>query len=551
MQGSAAFSITEPTGERSENASAKVAVTASGDTGGGLAFVPDDDREDNSISRLSESVAAESGSQKGQRHQEGSSIGRSGEVGEPSCHPLAKKCDGECDEPDLNTAQYWRKRRYARREALWRVTNVQRCAYCGRVPYSADQGVQCYRKEWTDGEGNQQSAGRIEGVQTCGNVNLCPVCARDVRRERAAKINRAVQSHLDAGGGVLEFLFTLRHSTEHSLRQQLDAMKAGWAAMMQASVSWGARKVKERMGHVGHYWKNEAPWNPENGWNVHRHGVFFTEEPIADASELEEINSALFGLYKDAVQKEGMPCPSKELNNVVPIGRGRTEGEESIGGYMMKTDSGAKGRMGGAGRVGQEVARGDEKEGRKGLMPFQLLDLIGDACSALDHFRAEKEKVIQSGGDPTWKRRRIGRVRRELELWEGLWSEYEQAVEGEKMMQGSRGFDDELVPESEEETEPTPREEAEEEQIGEVPSHLFRHLSRFSGGVSLLLETIEGKGYIRREGNRIVAVGEGEPVDLEGLIEALRLDWWRTEVDESELEGPLVGVQYRSRVEVA
>ena len=489
--------------------------------------------------------AGESRQQNGQTAEGGTSTARSETPGEASCHPLAKKCDAGSDEPELSEAQYWRKRRYGRREALWRTTDVQRCAYCGRVPYSADQNIECYREEWTEG-GEERSSARVEGVQTCGNVNLCPVCAREPRQERAAMINEAVRRHLDAGGGVIEFLFTLRHDEGHSLRQQLDAMAAGWEAMMQPSKSWGARKVREQMGHVGHYWANEAPWNPVNGWHVHRHGLLFVEKPLP-ADELQEVEKRLYRLYKDAVQEAGMPCPSKDYNNLRRLRDGE-EPPDEIGGYLMKTDSEAgtrTGRLPGD-RAGEEMVRGDEKQGQKGLMPFQILDRVGEAYQALDHFRSKLEQVRQRGGETKWKRLRVRKVQEELGRWERLWSEYETEVEGEKMMQGSRGFEEQFCP-SDDEEESDPEPERTEEKVGEIPAHLWRHLCRFSGGVSALYEAIEGQGRIRRSGNRITAIGEGDPADFGELVEALRLDWWQFEVDETQGDGPLVGVQYLNR----
>ena len=488
------------------------------------------------------------GQPNGQPDDGGTPTARSGAPGEASRHPLAKKCDAGSDEPDRTAPQFWRKRRLARREALWRTTDVQRCAYCGRVPHSADQDIDCYRQDWTDEDGEDRVGSRVEGVQTCGNVNLCPACARGPRQERAAMINEAVRRHLDAGGGVVEFLFTLRHDSSHDLRAQLDAMSAGWAAMMQPSKSWGARKLREQMGHVGHYWANEAPWNPVNGWHLHRHGLLFVEKPIP-ADELREIEDRMYHLYKDAVQEAGMPCPSADYNNLRRLRDGQKDPDE-IGGYLMKTDSDTDTRTGRM-RTGQEVARGDEKQGQKGVMPFQILDRIGETYRELDRCRSELERVRHRGGETKWKRMGVRKVLQELERWEGLWAEYEAEVEGEKMMQGSRGFEDQFCPSSEEDEPQQEEPERSEQHVGKIPTHLYRHLARFSGGIAALKETIEGKGRIRRSGNRITAMGRGDPVDLDELVEALRLDWWCFEVDESETEGPLVGVQYLNRTSLA
>jgi hypothetical protein len=377
--------------------------------------------------------------------------------------------------------------------------------------------VTVYRETSADGE----EKGRIEGVQTCGSVNLCPACAWEPRRRRAAVINEAVESHQEAGGQVLEGLLTLKHDKGHRFAEQLEAMKAGWEAIMQAKESWGARKLKEKMGHVGHTWANEVTWNPENGWHLHRHVLFFVEEPLSP-QEIEEIEREMYHLYKDAVQKSGMPCPSRDFNRIKPLSE--VDREEEPGGYLMKTDSGCGSRR--AGRVGEEIARGDEKQAQKGLMPFQILDRIGEAREMLDHFRSELEEIRQRGGTEKWKKMRVEKVRGELQEWESLWLEYERAVDGEKMMNHSKGFEDRLTGDEEDEERVEGSGDGDKEEVGTIQAHVYKHLASMRGGVATLLEVVEGDGRIRQDGNRIAALGEGRKVDFEEFIEAVRLDWW-------------------------
>lgn len=460
------------------------------------------------------------GQQKGQGQGEGSGSGRSGADGESPSYPLGKECDGECDdegcEADRTPGQYWRRRRYKRREALWQVTDLQRCAYCGRVPYSNEEGITVYRK----GSG-EDAKGRVEGVQTCGSINLCPACAWEPRRERAALINEAVDTHQEAGGQVLEGLLTLKHDKSHSLAEQMEVMKAGWEAIMQARESWGARKLKDKMGHVGHTWVNEAPWNPKNGWHLHRHVLFFVEEPLS-AQEIGEIEREMYHLYKDAVQKAGMPCPSRQFNRIKPLSE--VDREVTVGEYAMKVESGCKSRQ--AGRVGEEVARGDEKQAQKGLMPFQILDRISESCEMADYFRAELEKIRQSGGTEKWKKMRMEKAREEARSWEDLWLEYEEVVDGETMMNHSRDFEDRFTGDDGDDEPGGGGGDAEKEEVGTIDAHIYKHLSSLRGGVATLLEVVEGNGRIRQNGNRIVALGEGRKVDFAEFIEAIRLDWW-------------------------
>lgn len=517
----------------------------------GLTFVGDD----SSFSAFMESIGPddeeeaggpEEGQQKGQGHDEGTPEDGSEATGGGSRHPLAKVCveEGE-DGPE--GFDFWRRKRYARREALWRVTEVQRCAYCGRVPYS---DVQYEREEkWKggkDGELVNVRAKRREGVQTCRNVHLCPVCAVGPRRERASMINEAVRTHLDREEGqVVEMLLTLKHDRSHGLRQQMEAMKAGWDELWR---SWDGRKLKEEMGVEGYYWATEAPWNVENGWNVHRHAVLFTSK-THDAQEISEIREDLYDLYRDAVQEAGMPCPSIEWGVRMEVIEDEEDADD-LGGYLTKMESRGEATAGDLSRAigaGEEVARGDEKGGRKGLMPFEMLDRMVQAWESLEDARGKLEELehLRAAGDEvttTWAENSVEKAEKELGVWVRLWREYERVVQGETMMQASQLFEDKLcsgLDEGEEEGEDDVQTVV--KLLDPVPAHLYRHVASMRGGIAALEEAVEGNGRIRRSGNRISSVGEGESVDFEGFVEALRLDWLLSEEKAPVGEAPQAG----------
>lgn len=204
-----------------------------------------------------------------------------------------------------------------------------------------------------------------------------------------------------------------------------------------------------------------------------------------------------------------------------------------FGTYATKTESRGETRCDGLAslrsEVGKEVSRGDEKEGRKGLMPFEILDRVGACHRRYDAVQRELRRIREAGGETKWKEMGLTKVRKEMSIWAPLWREYEQVVEGETMMQSSKNFEEKFCSSEEDEEDESEGVEEEEEMVGTVPPHLYRHLTRFRGGVAGLLETIEGNGRIERSGNRITAIGRGEPVDFGELIDALRLDWWLAE----------------------
>ncbi len=101
-----------------------------------------------------------------------------------------------------------REERYADREvARWLVPH-ERVARCLRYPHPLAADVQVLH-----GQGPQGGTARFGGLEICGSVWLCPVCAAKIterrRRELEGGVARWVERRAPAGRGGVVLLVTL------------------------------------------------------------------------------------------------------------------------------------------------------------------------------------------------------------------------------------------------------------------------------------------------------------------------------------------------------
>ena len=156
------------------------------------------------------------------------------------------------------------------------------------------------------------------GLQTCGSVWVCPVCAAKIAERRRAEIIAAMAAH-DAAGGCMHML-TL--TAPHQRGDDLEQLLANQAKALQSF--WNSRQVKAvfyEMGTVGQIRALEvthgrkSPQN--NGWHPHYHVLLFNGlEPhlmrFASLREeqMTEWTLRLYAVWARVCVKAGLGEPS-------------------------------------------------------------------------------------------------------------------------------------------------------------------------------------------------------------------------------------------------
>jgi hypothetical protein len=115
------------------------------------------------------------------------------------------------------------------------------------------------------------------GVQTCGSVWHCPLCAPKVALERRDELNLAMNRWMIQHGGRVGFVtYTLQHDAHKFGAGQLDAELAALSEAL--SYFKGTRAVRELLkgcGHAGTVRALEATFGEINGWHLHTHELAF------------------------------------------------------------------------------------------------------------------------------------------------------------------------------------------------------------------------------------------------------------------------------------
>jgi hypothetical protein len=284
----------------------------------------------------------------------------------------------------MDTRRGRRSQRNARRSKVWGWSDLKRSAvkdpdtgerwaaapvFCGRV--AIGNAVEVHREvDTTTGD----AEAFVAGVQTCRSVWVCPVCSAAIRDGRARQLTATIGEHLARGGGLYMATLTLRHRAGDDLALMLGILATAWtraAASTRAAQDW-----RKRLGWLGAVRAVEVTYG-RNGWHPHLHVLIFTRGRLSD--DLEQGYGAwLAAAWQEKVVGLGGRVPSEAVGvHLAAITSGESAGE-----YVAKVQDGDGEAV--ERNVAAELLRGDLKQARrnrhgvKGLVPFQLLDLIGD-----------------------------------------------------------------------------------------------------------------------------------------------------------------------------
>lgn len=348
-----------------------------------------------------------------------------------------------------------RRERYRLRSVLWSVSSLKRVQGCGR---------------WRQGRGGRGSAVGVykreeyayfDGVQTCGSVWACPVCAAKIRQRRAEEIREALLRHLGNGGGIVTQVLTIPHDAGDRLDCTFDLVRGGWRRLNQGRARY---EVADRIGLVGTIRSSEVT-HGLNGWHPHLHVLYLTERPLT-ASERAWLESTQYRRWAAHVESEGHRKPMQRFCRVEVV-----RSAEDVSDYLCKVASESGWDM------PLEMTRHDLKQGRvdpsrvNQRTPFQILRDFAETGDVDDL---------------------------------NLWLEYEQASKGKHALDWSRGLKDLLLVE-----EQTDEELAEEEQGGSLVMRIMPSewdlLIKYPPNACKILETAE----------------QGDPTEVRLLVEQL------------------------------
>jgi hypothetical protein len=327
--------------------------------------------------------------------------------------------------------------RYAQRGVLWRESRLQRVRYCGRITHGGDGGNVVAKV--------REDVAHFSGLQSCGSIWACPVCSAKIRNGRANEISAAAAAWDLAGNSVVMMTLTFPHDLHMRLASLLPIVADGFRALISGRP-W--RRVKDQVGIVGTIRSIEVT-RGGNGWHPHAHVLVYVTGEIS-AEGIAQLAVYARARWAKWVTKQGYRVPHDRHG----VDVGLCTSAKEAGAYVSKTQDGRS--------TGNELARGDMKQGRQGSRT---------AFEVLDDFRwtGDAEDLA-------------------------LWHEYEAATKGHQAITWSKGLRKILGVLQEQTDEELAAEEVGGDDIAMIPAEVWAGVVKIPGLDAALLDVCERSG---------------------------------------------------------
>lgn len=159
-------------------------------------------------------------------------------------------------------------------------------------------------------------AASLSGVQTCGSVWSCAVCARRLAMERGKEIKKALGYGRDNGLMPVMLTLTASHKLDTLLKPFKTQFKAAYRTMTK-SRAW--RRLLRSLG-IQHTIKAvEVTRTYENGWHYHYHILMLIDKALMMALSDEEINDfrgEIVTMWLAALAEQGLHGDKKHAVNL-------------------------------------------------------------------------------------------------------------------------------------------------------------------------------------------------------------------------------------------
>lgn len=133
-----------------------------------------------------------------------------------------------------------------------------------------------------------ESRATYGGLQTCGSIWACPVCASRVAAEKAEFILKTIQWAKHNDKKPMMMTLTARHNRYMPLEFLEEKIKAAWEMF---TAHWQWKKLKKQLGIVHWLANSEIPFG-ENGWHNHKHILLLVDfgkmQEAAETAETEK-----------------------------------------------------------------------------------------------------------------------------------------------------------------------------------------------------------------------------------------------------------------------
>lgn len=202
--------------------------------------------------------------------------------------------------------------------------------------------------------------GYFVGLQTCGSVWTCPICANRIQEVRRQEIATAMTHFYKSGKQACMVTFTFPHTAKDTLKELLKCF-AEALHDFKSGNPW--TKFKNKYGFEGLIRSLEIT-RGGNGWHPHTHELLFIDKSVNE----EEFKEWMIQRWLKVCVKAGLV----DINDVKKQKQFLEHSLDfkfncSTSDYLAKFDD--KSNWG----IDREIAKASTKQGKKdGMHPFEL-----------------------------------------------------------------------------------------------------------------------------------------------------------------------------------
>ncbi len=220
------------------------------------------------------------------------------------------------------------------------IMHDQRVHKCGKVPTSGKVEILGYANT---------NKTHYSGLQSCGSVWTCPVCASKISERRRLEVSKGITQAHSMGWESLLVTLTFPHSRTDNLKELLRKQSLASRLFKERAAY---KRMRKEYGIKGTIRALETTHSHANGWHPHLHELWFIERGFSIA----KLRQQLYEAWSKACVDAGLECPN--LTNGVDV-----RGGDFAADYVSKWG------------MDYEIAKAHVKKGKKGTSksPFQLL----------------------------------------------------------------------------------------------------------------------------------------------------------------------------------
>lgn len=218
------------------------------------------------------------------------------------------------------------------------------------------------------------------GLQTCGSVWTCPICAARVAEVRRKEIERAVGNGYGMGYQSIMVTLTFPHSKKMPLKELLQKQSLALSYLRKGN-SWDC--FKKNIDFQGLIRALELTYGA-NGWHPHTHELWFVSPKLKE----EGIKTFLTNRWINCLEKAGLVSKIRDKKTNEALNKRAVDIKMNCksSDYLSKNDNLNWG-------VDREIAKSANKGKSKGLHPFELLeDVVGNASQSLVQYAVDIEE---------------------------------------------------------------------------------------------------------------------------------------------------------------